>query len=137
MAEHLEQLHLTERSDRKPILLVVHQDLLQRKDLARALAHAFGDDTESTLSELLFHDLVFVNPGGTAETALRWIGHPGWWCSGERHVVSPSVLAQWCCDVSATVARIRGVARVKVVVGVLSHKGISEVGSGVMKSYVG
>jgi hypothetical protein len=137
MAEHLEQLHLTERSDRKPVLLIVHQDLLQREDLSRALAHALGDDTESTLSKLLFHDLVFVDPGGTAETSLRWVGHPGWWCSGQRHVVCLSVvrvLAQWCCIVLATVARVRGVARLKVVVGVLSHKGISEVGSDVMIS---
>jgi hypothetical protein len=45
------------------------------------------------------------------------------------------MLAQRCCDVLATVARVRGVVRVKVVVvvGVVSHKGISsEVGSSVM-----
>lgn len=112
MAEHLEQLHLAERSDRKPVLLIVHQDLLQRKDLARALAHALGDDTESTLSKLLFHDLVFADPGGAAETSLRWIGHFGRWWSGERHVVGSSVLVQRCCDVLATVARVLGVARV-------------------------
>ena len=45
------------------------------------------------------------------------------------------MLAQWCCDVLATVvARVRGVVRVKVLVEVLSHKGISsEVGNVVMK----
>ena len=135
MAEHLEQLHLAERSDRKSILLVVHQDLFKSEDLSCALAHALGDDTECTLSKLLFHDLVFIDPGGTAETSLRGTGHPGWWYSGERHVVCLSVLAQWCCDVLATVvARVRGVVRVKVLVEVLSHKGISsEVGNVVMK----
>jgi len=34
MAEHLEQLHLAERSDRKSILLVVHQDLFKSEDLS-------------------------------------------------------------------------------------------------------
>ena len=49
------------------------------------------------------------------------------------------MLAQWCCDVLATVvARVRGVVRVKVLVEVLSHKGISsEVGNVVMKVLVG
>jgi len=128
VAEHLEQLHFAERSDRKSILLVVHQDLLQRKDLSCALAHALGDDTKSTLSKLLFHDLVLADPGGTAETALRWVGHAGWWCSGQRHVVSLSVLAQRCCVV---LAQSRAFA-MWFESRVLSHKGNSKVGSGMM-----
>jgi hypothetical protein len=53
-----------------------------------------------TLSQFLFHYFIFVDSGGTAETALCRVCHAGWRSGGQRHVVVGFV-----CGSKGTVAR--------------------------------
>jgi hypothetical protein len=58
--EHLQQLDFSQRCDRKAIFLIVHQNLLEREDIARDSVSRFVHLTKSSLTELLHH-LVLAN----------------------------------------------------------------------------
>ena len=68
--EHLQQLDFSQRCDRKAVFLVVHQDLLEREDIARDPVSRFVHLTKSYLAELLHH-LVLANLRTSLEAALH------------------------------------------------------------------
>lgn len=68
--EHLEQLDLSQRCDGKAVFLVVHQDLLERKNAACNSMPRFVHFSESSLAQLLQH-LILADFGASFETALQ------------------------------------------------------------------
>jgi hypothetical protein len=94
--QHLQQLDLSQRRDWEAILLIVHQNLLEREDPARDAMPRFVHFAEGSLAELLHH-LVLANLGASLESALQalrrrncWIRHGGGW--GGRMSAIKSVL---------------------------------------------
>lgn len=60
MRQHFEELDLSQRRDGKTILLIVHQDFLEREDLARYPVLRLVHFTKCALAELLHH-FIFAN----------------------------------------------------------------------------
>ncbi len=75
MAQHLQQLHFTQSRDGKAILLIVHEDLLERDHIASTLRTRFRHDTEGAFAQLLVQDLVFRDLRAAAEAPLCRVGH--------------------------------------------------------------
>jgi hypothetical protein len=89
--QHLQQLDFSQRCDGEAVLLVMHQNLLQRKDAAGSLLSRHVDFTKSTLSEFLHH-FVVADFAASLESPLQGkrrrcacrVGHVGGgvgWCS--------------------------------------------------------
>jgi hypothetical protein len=70
VTQHLQQLDLAERGDGKSILLIVHQNLLQRIDAASNAMARFVHFAKSSFAELLHH-FVLANLGASLEAALQ------------------------------------------------------------------
>jgi hypothetical protein len=69
VGEHLKQLDFPECSDRKPVLFVVHQYLLERKDTAGDAMSRLVHFAKGALAELLHH-FILANLGAPLEAAL-------------------------------------------------------------------
>jgi hypothetical protein len=67
--EHFQQLYFAECRDRESILLIVHQDLLQREDLACHSMARLVYFTKGALAKLLHH-VVLADFAASLETAL-------------------------------------------------------------------
>jgi hypothetical protein len=99
VGQHLQQLDLSQRSDWKTILLIVHQNLLQGEDTACASLARFVDFTKCSLAELLQH-LVFADLGTSLEPALQTIlGRSCRRCRHSRDRCSFDLLSSKSCFV--------------------------------------
>lgn len=70
MRQHLEELDFSQRRDREPVLFVVHQNLLERKDMAGRSLTRLVDFTKSAFAQFLHH-LVLANLAASLELALE------------------------------------------------------------------
>lgn len=78
MAQHLQQLDLTQGGYREAVLLVVHQDLLQRHHRPAALGPGHGDNAKCAFTQFVPHHLVLANLCAAAEATLRRVALRRW-----------------------------------------------------------